>query len=283
MKTALLISLALIVALAAALLYGSYRWQDGTRDLRARLDAARLPVQPDTVDLRELDPLPAPVQRYLRAALKDGQPMVSGARLRHVGTFNLSETGAQWKPFTSDQQVVTRRPGFDWNGSIAMLPGVPVRVHDAYVAGEGLLHAALLGIVPLAKLRDSGELADGELMRFLAEATWYPSALLPSQGVRWEAIDARSARATLTDGARSVSLVFTFAESGLVDTVHAAARGRMVAGVSVPTPWSGRFWNYVERGGMRVPLEGEVAWELPAGAHPYWRGTITGIDYTWSR
>ena len=38
-----------------------------------------------------------------------------------------------------------------------------------------------------------GEVAQGELMRFFAEAAWYPTALLPSQGVRWQAVDDTSA------------------------------------------------------------------------------------------
>ncbi|WP_332942875.1 MULTISPECIES: DUF6544 family protein [unclassified Microcoleus] len=32
-------------------------------------------------------------------------------------------------------------------------------------------------------------MAQGELMRFFAEAARYPAAFLPSQGVCWEAID----------------------------------------------------------------------------------------------
>jgi hypothetical protein len=48
---------------------------------------------------------------------------------------------------------------------------------------------------------------------------------------------------------------------------------------SVLTPWRGRVWNYDERGGMRMPLDGEVAWLLPEGAKPYWRGRVTEILY----
>ncbi|OKH18382.1 hypothetical protein NIES593_22075 [Hydrococcus rivularis NIES-593] len=51
----------------------------------------------------------------------------------------MSETGEQWKPFTSDQQAIAQRPSFDWNGRMTMLPGIPVLVHDAYIAGEGIL------------------------------------------------------------------------------------------------------------------------------------------------
>lgn len=35
--------------------------------------------------------------------------------------------------------------------------------------------------------------------------------------------------------------------------------------------------------GMQVPMRGEVAWLLPAGARPYWRGTITALAYEFAR
>ena len=272
------------VLLAGSWLYGIYRWNTETQALRARLEAAREPVRPQTVDFRELEGLPAPVGRYFRTVLEDGQPMVSGVSVRHTGPFNMGE-GAEdnWKPFTSDQVVVTRRPGFDWNGRVAMLPGLPVRVHDSYAAGEGVLHASLLGLLTVAAMRGTGEVAEGELMRFFAEATWYPTALLPSQGVRWEAVDNHSAHATLDEGDNTISMLFTFNEEGLIDTVSAEARGRAVGGEIIPTPWHGRFWNYEERDGMRVPLDGEVAWLLPEGEKPYWRGHITEIRYQSAR
>jgi hypothetical protein len=276
-------ALALVAVLYAAAWYGAWRWDAGTRELRARLETARQPVRPARYDARELDGLPAPVQRYFRAALKEGQPMVAALHMEHAGTFNMSETGEQWKPFASTQLVVTRRPGFDWDGRIAMLPGLPVRVHDAYVAGEGHLHATLLGLITLADLRGTREMAQGELMRYLAEAPWYPTALLPSQGVRWEAVDDASARGTIKDGDTVASLLFRFDEAGLIASVSAEARGRTVQDAVVPTPWEGRWWGYQVRDGMRVPLEGEVAWLLPGGAKPYWRGRLTRATYEVAR
>jgi hypothetical protein len=52
-----------------------------------------------------------------------------------------------------------------------------------------------MGLSALADLRCEGEIARGELMRYLAEAAWYPTALLPSQSVQWEALDDHSATA----------------------------------------------------------------------------------------
>ena len=122
-------------------------------------------------------------------------------------------------------------------------------------------------------------MAQGELMRFFAEAAWYPTALLPSQGVRWEPVDDRSARAILVDGSLSLTMTFSFGPDGTIRSARAEARGRTVAGKVVMTPWEGRWSNVETHDGMRVPMTGEVAWLTPQGRKPYWRGTITSLSY----
>lgn len=283
LKILLIIVFSLVVIVAVVIAYGAFRWESDTREMRVRVEAARVLIDPQIVDFRQLEDLPTPVQRFFRTILKDGQAVVAAISVEHTGTFNLSETAEQWKPFTSTQQVVTHRPGFVWDARISMMPGLPVHVHDAYLAGEGILHAAVLGLVSMVNQRGTGDLAQGELMRFFAEAAWYPTALLPSQGVLWDAVDDHSAQATLKDGNISLTLLFRFNKDGLIDTVRAEARGRMMAGTTVPVPWQCRFWNYANRDGMRVPLDGEVAWLLPEGEKPYFRGRITKINYEFAQ
>lgn len=260
-------------------LIGQARWRGLTEDLSQRLQAARINAEAARFDPRELDGLPAPVQRYLRAALSEGTPIVAAATIRHTGSFNMSEAAEQWVPFGSIQHVITRRPGFVWDARVRMVHGIAVHVHDAYVAGVGETHPAVLGLWSIGRLRDTESLANAALMRFLAEAAWYPTALLPSQGVRWRAIDEQSADATLNDGPQSVTLRFRFGGDGLIESIRAEARGRMVGGKLVPTPWEGRWFDYRLQDGMRVPVRGEVGWMLPGGVHPYWCGTIRSIEY----
>lgn len=282
-----LLVLALVVALVGLNALGRWHWAGKTRALLAQMEAAREPAAPARYKASELPGLPAPVQRYFRAALQDGTPIVGAADVEHVGTFNLGERADNWKPFSSHQRVVTQGPGFVWDGRIDVLPAFSVRVHDAYVAGEGILHPAVLGLFSLMDLRGTQAIAEGELMRYLAEAAWYPTALLPSQGVRWTAVDDSSAKATLKNGPLTVSLTFTFdTADGLIEAVHAEARGRTEGGQVVMRPWEGRWSDYQWHDGMRVPMSGEVAWLLPAeegGRKPYWRGSITALRYEPSR
>lgn len=258
---------------------GHWRWSTRTQALLERLETARVPAPPERFDPRELVGLPAPVERHLRQALPAGADIIRKVDVVHHGRFNLSQAGERWRPFTSRQQVVTRRPGFVWDGRVSVMPGIQVNVHDAYVAGEGILEPAILGLFILMSLHDRDELARGELMRFVAEAAWYPTALLPSQGMRWEPIDDHSARGTLADGDLALSLTFHFGRDGLIDTIRADSRGRAVDGAVVPTPWEARMSNYQRRDGLLVPLDGEVAWLAPQGRLPYWRGRITEIVY----
>lgn len=268
------VSAASVFGLAA---YGKAHWADATRVLLDQLEATRQPPVVMHFDAHELDGLPAPVQRYFRAVLKDGQPIVTASTMLLTGTFNMSLEREQWKAFTSQQRVVTRSPGFVWNACMDVVPGLAVRIHDAYVGGEGRLRVAALGLFAIADIHGPGSIAQGELMRFWSEAAWYPTALLPSQGVRWQAVNDRSANATLVDGAISVTMLFNFDDAGLIDWARAEARGATVGKAVVMMPWEVRMSGYQEREGMRVPLYGEAAWLTPQGRKPYFRGTIASV------
>ena len=259
------------------------------RTLTSRLEAVRIeeklrPPSPARFDSRELEGLPAPVQRYFRAALKEGQPIISAVTVELAGTINLSATEERWKPFTSRQRVVTCGPGFLWDAQVSMLPGVVVHVVDSYIAGEGLLRAAVLGLFTVADVRGGGEIARGEFMRFFAEAAWYPTALLPSQGVRWEAVDNTSANATIVDGplTLTLTLLFRFNDVGLIDSFRAEARGARVGKEMVMVPWEGSLSNFRVRDGMTIPFTGEVAWVRPEGRKSYFLGTVTTLTYEFS-
>jgi len=62
------------------------------------------------------------VQAFFKKTLKPGQAIITGAEVEHSGTFNMSETGENWVPFTSYQKVVCQIPRFylgrqDQNGT----------------------------------------------------------------------------------------------------------------------------------------------------------------------
>ena len=162
------------------------------------------------------------------------------------------------------------------------MPGVAVQVHDAYVAGEGILHPAVLGLFTLVDLRgtdpEPGSVAQGEFLRFFAEAGVVPDGAAAEPGraldgggrQRRHCDDARRQR----DGDLAVPLR---CRTGL--GARAEARGRTLGKAVVMTPWEGRWSNYVEHDGLCVPTSGEVAWLTPQGRRPYWRGEVAALRY----
>ena len=287
------IALAALVVLAIGLrALGAARWAEMIRTHTTQLESGsvgaqgRLPSSapsalPARFDAHELEGLPPPVGRYFRQVLTDGQPIVAAATLAMTGTMNMSPTGEQWKPFTARQRLVTRRPGFLWDAQVFMFPGVPAHVEDSYIAGHGRLIAKVLGLFTVAESQGEGEIARGEFMRYFAETPWYPTALLPSQGVRWEAVDDASAQATLIDGPITLSLLFRFNDAGLIASVRAEARGAGVGkdGVMVMLPWDCAFSDYQPQGGMLIPMTGEAAWVRPEGRKVYFVGHVKTLSH----
>jgi hypothetical protein len=279
MKAGAVLAGGIAASAAGAVAIGRAIWRRETERAVERLDAAaRAGPSPRTGRFSpdELTALPPCAARYFEFALAPGQPLIRRARVAQEGDFLLPAAG--WRPFAAVEHFSVRPPGFVWDATIGMAPLVPVHVRDSYLDGEGRTSGKAAALVPLVDQHGGREMASASLLRHLAESPWFPTALLPSAGVSWAPRDDHTARATLADGSVTVWADFSFGSDGEVIGV-AALRYRTVDGRQVPTPWSGRFWDYERVHGMMVPRRGEVGWVLPEGRQPYWRGRVTELDY----
>lgn len=274
-----------IVAAAGALGLGALRWRRDTRGRVAELMRHRPPPMTPRAGSGAAGArvdggpdIPDSVARFLRFSLGASPPAVRTVWLTQAGEFLLPAGPGGWRPFRARQWFSTAPPGFVWDASIRFLPGVSVRVRDAYIGGAGSMEGRLLGLVPVVSERGKPELSAAALQRYLAEAAWFPTALRPGTVV-WTPLDDQRARATLADGGVEVSLEFEFDAEGRIVRVTSPARFREVKGTYVPTPWEGIFRSYEDRGGLRIPTEGEVAWIVDGERRPYWRGRLTAIRY----
>ena len=231
-----------------------------------------------TVSADDWADLPEPVRGYFSNVLEPGQSYVDRARIEQVGRLRPGDADSPWKPFTATHHVTVDPPGFYWDASVRYLPLVSVGVRDRFAGSESGASVSLFGVVPIDAAESSPELREAELMRYLAEAVWYPTALLPGAGVEWAAIDAETARATVEHGGTSASLTFTF-EDDEVRRVHADQRYRSVDGGFEPTPWTGHWHDYATRNGVAVPMAGAVTWHPPDGEFQAWQGHVTDIEY----
>ena len=240
---------------------------------RLRRDARQLFADAESGPARvyhkaQLMGLPAPVQRYFRHVLPDGQPYLRGLRLRHGGQFK-TDLKKDWVPIEGEQYITADPPSFIWQGTTRQFVA-----RDEYVAGHGGLTVRLFGAVPI--VRGHGPHFDqGELLRWLAEAAWLPTALLPSQHVAWTAVDDHSARLTLTHAGQTVDCLVRFNER---DEITACEAPRYISDTAM-LPWQGHFSEYRRQQGMLVPFAGEASWVVDGQRQPYAQFVVQELDY----
>jgi hypothetical protein len=256
-------------------------WDRQTDRLVESMLAAPRPEGADMYSPAELVGLPEPVVRFFEFALTPGQAVIRSARVIHEGEFRANPAGP-WSPFRSVQDFNMRPAGFVWDARIRIMPLASVRVRDSYIDGRGTMLGSLAGLLTVVNESGTPHLNAGALHRHVLEAVWFPTALLPSQGVRWEAVDDSTAKASLTDSGYTVSMVVRFGLDGRILRVE-ADRLRDVGGTGVPTPFVADINEYRRMDGMMIPTEGIVAWLLPEGRYDFWRGRTVSAEYRLAR
>jgi hypothetical protein len=141
----------------------------------------------------------------------------------------------------------------------------------------------LLSALTIASDSNKPELNSASLHRYLAEAVWYPTALMTSAGVQWSPIDNRRALATLSHLGNTVSLEFRFNDAAEVVGIYTEGRWNRTANRYELTPWEGRFSAYRRHQGVLVPRRGEVGWYVNGRLEIVWTGEITSLEYEFER
>lgn len=239
--------------------------------------AAQVPLSEQCRDL------PVPVRGYLLNALGSEARPLEALEMQQTGMLRSDPSSERWLRFRANQRTWPQLRQFDWDARIRLAPLVHLRVRDAYAGGIGQGQVHLWSWLKLAADRDSPELNAGALHRFLAEAPWYPTALLPSAGVRWSAIDESSALAMLEDAGTRVSLEFRFTAAGEVASIYTPGRWRRVGRSYQRCAWQGNFSDYRAVHGLRVPFHAEVGWHIDGRLELVWRGEITRIEHHFNR
>lgn len=272
----------LVLAIAVVLIAALASWI-GTRRQRSALaaDIDRLiragAANGASADSQELTDLPPPVARYLRLVLRS-RKHIEEVRIRQTGTLRTDPNVERWMPFHAEHIVVPAATGFVWNARVNVAPFVHVRVRDALVEGKGSGQVSLLSAFTMSGAAGGVEMNSGSLHRYLAEAVWYPTALLPSAALKWTAIDAGRALATLTSHGVSVSLEFRFADTGEVAGIFTPSRWGTFEGGYRQVPWEGHFRDYRERSGFLVPSEGDVGWYIENELRAVWKGAVVSYE-----
>jgi hypothetical protein len=229
--------------------------------------------------MRDFSALPAPVARYLRHVLPEDQRLIRRLYQRQRGELRAGAGSKRWLPFQAEQVTNPMSVSYVWDARVQILPLVHLSVRDAYAGGRASSHVKLLSRVPVGADSGRSELNSGALHRYLAEAAWYPTALLPTDALRWTAMDDLRAQATLGDAGQSVALEFRFNAADEISGVYTPGRWEKFSGGYRQTPWEGHFSGYQRKANMLVPSEGEVGWYHAGSWQKIWSGSVFESSY----
>jgi hypothetical protein len=209
-----------------------------------------------------------PVQRYFKYVLKEGQSYISYVSLLHDGQF---KTGLDkgWTDIKGEQYFTTERPGFIWKGSTSLFTA-----RDMYIADKGRLIVSLLSLYNVVD-GQGDSFNQGELLRWLAENVWFPTNLLPSDKLKWIAIDENTAKLTFSYKGMSLFYIVTFNSSGGIIRMETK---RYMEKDKLET-WIGKLGGYKETNGIVVPTSIEAIWSLEKGEFSYAKFNVTKIVY----
>ena len=230
------------------------------------------PAPPTTFAPAELRGLDEPVQRYFRASIALGTPLVTAVRLTMRGQIKVG----RWVPFRATE-VLAPRSGFLWRATAAGI----ITGTDRYLAGDGAMRWRLAGIVPFmaAGGPDVSRSAAG---RAGAEGLWVPTALLPRFGVEWQAESDTQIVGRFDLDGTPIELRYHVDHAGALTATSVRRWGDPNGGTDVDWhPFGGpvlatRTWS-----GSTVPSEGSVGWrpgtDRWADAE-FFRYRITGLQ-----
>ncbi len=181
-----------------------------------------------------------------------------------------------WIALQAEQWFSLDPPGFVWQGKIR--PNLLLRIAavDRFLEGHGSMQISAWGKLPLGAV-SGPETDSGELLRFLAEAIWFPAFWL-SPRIAWQHIDDRSARVSLRVPEVEVSSRLIFGDDGLPSGIE-AQRYRTIGKRFELTPWRGRCDDYRQANGVLIPHRIAVTWGLPQGDFEWLRASIDHIEY----
>jgi len=212
---------------------------------------------------QEIAPLPEPVQRYFRAAGYIGKPKRTGmtAFMRAVPLKDSKEKPPMIVDYTL--RVFVHTPVRLAYIKTSMF-GIPFEAYDSSQNGVGFMKGALGKLFTLFN-QTGPEMDKGQLLTFLGECPLLPSAIL-GEYITWEPIDANHAKATIACEGVSGSGIFTFSDTGFVQSFTTDERGRIGTDGSTDYPgWSIVYEDYAEENGVYIPKSVQAVWHEDDG------------------
>lgn len=253
----------LILAIIIVLSIGNFIFKSTfINDVKERLKRTA-GLKDEILTEKDLQHLPPPVQQYLRYAGVVGKPKVHSVKLVFEGRMRGRKQ--DWFPFVSEQynffDVPTRL--FFMKGKMF---GINVPGYHAYKNGDASMQIKLFGWIPVVNLH-GGNLNKAETVTLFNDMCLLAPATLIDNRIKWEPIDASSAKAFYTVNDITISAVLYFNEQGQL--VNFVSDDRISVDDGKNYRFSTPVIEYQNFNGQHMISRGDAVWHYPEGDFTY--------------
>jgi hypothetical protein len=224
--------------------------------------------------------LPPIVQKYFTNTLQEGQRYIDFIQMSQEADFRTQIDG-DWSHLSANVWYGAFEPGMVWKARFgtSLLPFKTASLEFIHGKGHGLVR--LLGTITL--LEPHGYEADITLLsRYLMEAVWFPTVLLPNRHIEWSPVSELSAKAEIHFEGLRASAIFTFTPDGQIENIVTHDKFRDFKGSFEKEQFTLHCKNFKQFQNITIPTEVEFVWNLPSKDFSYGKFRVADIRYEFS-
>ena len=190
-----------------------------------------------------------------------------------------TDLNSDWFPMSADQYFTTEEPNFLWYSELETSKYFWINAIDSYIDGKGNMLIKFNSSITLA---DSWgiELDKSGLFRYISEAVYFPTKLLPSENLMWNVLDSNIAEIKFKHRDLSVVAKIFFNSDHTIEKIETFDKYRALDNGFQKSRYTVYFSKYAFLSdSFLVPTYMEVEWNLPSGPFKYGKFNIIDIVY----
>jgi len=219
----------------------------------------------------DIQPLPMPVQKYLKLTGTLNQPKVKYVKITFEG--QMRNKGEDWFSFTSEQYNFFDNYArlFFMKGKVK---GIPTNGYHKYSGNRASMDIRLLSLIPVVKKDD---LFKAETVTLFNDMCIFAPATLVNENITWKEIDENKCEATFTNKGISIKAILYFNDAG--ELTNFTSDDRYDASSEPPMRFSTPLKNYDMINERYLANYGEAIWHYPEGEFVYGKFNVRDVVY----
>ncbi len=230
-------------------------------------------IENNLLTMKDIEPLPELVQRYLTHVGVLNKPKVKNAKVIFEG--EMREQGKGWFKFTSEQYNFFDTPTRLFFMKANMF-GVTIPGYHAYKNANATMQIKLAGLYPIVNVKGN-TLTKAETVTLFNDMCIFAPATLIDKRISWQPVDNSSVKAIFTTEGISITAILYFNKEG--ELINFISDDRYAVGDMKQYRFSTPVSNYKNISGYNLSTYGETVWHYPEGNFTYGKFNLQQLEY----